>query len=49
MEFLDWFLRLNDIAVAKGFADAGDPEKWHEEFNSGLTPEQAWNGSWDFT
>ncbi|WP_191923830.1 hypothetical protein [Pantoea agglomerans] len=47
MEFMDWFAQLNDIAISKGFANAGDPEKWHGEFNDGLTPQQAWDGDWD--
>jgi len=47
-EEMYWFSKLNEIAVSKGLESAGDPDKWHGEFIQGLTPQQAWDGDWDF-
>lgn len=48
MTFEDWFKQLTAIATAKGCLNAGDPACWKEEFAKGLTPQQAWDGDWDF-
>ncbi|MFK3699379.1 hypothetical protein ACI2JW_04300 [Serratia ureilytica] len=47
MTFEDWFKQLTEIATEEGFLNAGNPANWQEEFSNGLTPQQAWDGSWD--
>ncbi|NUU68173.1 hypothetical protein HQN64_18985 [Enterobacteriaceae bacterium BIT-l23] len=46
-DFSSWWQQLNEIARNKGFDNAGDPSKWRDEFDRGLSPADAWNGDWD--
>lgn len=43
--FEAWMDALRDHARKKGGA-ANFPEEWQEDFEAGLTPEQAWLNAW---
>lgn len=45
-EFDEWMDFLRDHAVKKGGA-ANFPDEWKEDYDDGLTPEEAWSKAWD--
>lgn len=45
-EFEEWMDFLRDHAAKKGGA-ANFPEEWREDYDAGLTPEEAWSKAWD--
>lgn len=44
--FEEWMDFLRDHARKKGGA-ANFPEEWQEDYDAGLTPEEAWAKAWE--
>lgn len=45
-EFDEWMDFLRDHAAKKG-GKANFPDEWQEDYDAGLTPEEAWSQAWD--
>lgn len=45
-DFDSWMDFLQDYANKQGGA-ANFPEEWLEDYEAGLTPEEAWHKAWD--
>lgn len=44
--FEEWMDFLRDHAAKNGGA-ANFPDEWQEDYDEGLTPEEAWSKAWD--
>jgi hypothetical protein len=46
MMLSEWMDELNRIAVAAGHIGHQDWDAWRDDFEAGLTPQQAWAQEW---